>query len=49
MDKEVCTIRIVFPVKNDDEAIEIKKKIKEMLGDTEDVQFHFAIMTPPHN
>jgi len=47
MDKDICTIRIVFPVENDAQAIDIKAKIKELLSGVPNAQLHFAIMTPP--
>lgn len=43
--KELCTIRIMFPVDSDAEAIEIKAKVKEVLGDKPDVQIQFAMMS----
>jgi len=45
--KEVCTIRIAFPVNSDDEAIDYKKKISEVLKDNPDVQIQFGIMSNP--
>lgn len=42
--KEFCTIRIMFPVESDEQAIEYKKKISELLKDVPDVQVHFSIM-----
>ncbi|GAI68957.1 unnamed protein product [marine sediment metagenome] len=45
--KEICTIRIMFPVESDEKAIEYKKKVAEALKDIEGVQTHFAIMPPP--
>ncbi len=46
MDKdkqEICTIRIIFPVDSDDQAIEIKKKISEILKDKSDAQIQFGL------
>ena len=43
--KEICTIRIMFPVDSDAEAIEIKAKIKEVLGDKPDAQIQFGLMS----
>jgi len=43
--KEICMIKIMFAVDSDEEAISIKKKIKEALGDRQDVQFDFRIMS----
>ena len=44
---EVCTIRIMFPVETDEQAVEYKKKIAEVLKDKPDVQFQFSIMSMP--
>lgn len=45
--KEVCTIRIVFPVTSDEQAIDYKKKITAVLSEITDAQIHFAIMSIP--
>lgn len=48
MDKdknEICTIRIVFPVESDEQALEYKRKIDEVLADSKDAQLHFSIMS----
>lgn len=45
--KELCTIRIVFPVVQDEQALIVKKKIKEITSDIEGVQIHFALMDMP--
>lgn len=45
--KEICTIRIMFPVGSDEQAIEAKKRIADTLKDIEGVQTHFAISPPP--
>ncbi|NVM23979.1 MAG: hypothetical protein HWN68_19645 [Desulfobacterales bacterium] len=42
--QELCTIRIMFPVKSDEQAIEIKKKIAAELIDIPDAQLHFALL-----
>ncbi len=42
--KSVCKIDIMFPVKSDDEAIDIKKKIAESLKDVEQIRIQFTIM-----
>lgn len=44
---EICSIRIVFPVVSDEQAIEYKKKIREVLAETPDVQINFSIMNLP--
>ncbi len=42
---EMCTIRIMFPVESDEQAIEYKRKIAEVLKDKKDVQIQFAIVS----
>ncbi len=45
--KEICTIRIMFPVESDEKAIEYKKKIALLLSEIPDAQIQFGLMTPP--
>jgi len=45
--KEVCSIRILFPVESDEQAIEYKKKITTLLQDIKDVQVQFSISNMP--
>jgi len=45
--KEICTIRIGFPVTSDAQAIEYKKKIADILSDIAQVRIEFSIMTAP--
>ena len=50
MDKEkmeVCSLRIMFPVESDEQAIACKKKIAEVLSDVADVTMQFGITTSP--
>ncbi len=44
---EICTIRLMFPVDSDEQAIEIKKKITALLVDIPDSQIAFAIHSSP--
>ncbi len=44
---ETCTMRIIFPINSDEQALEAKKRIKEALKDIEDVQIQFMTMTSP--
>ena len=44
---EICTIRIMFPVDSDERAIEYKKKIQDILADSNDVNMQFGIMSMP--
>jgi len=44
---EICQIRIMFPVETDEQAIEYKKKIADILSDKPDAQIHFAISSIP--
>ncbi|GAH58387.1 unnamed protein product [marine sediment metagenome] len=45
--KQVCTLRIMFPVNSDEQAIAAKKRIAEALKDDEHVQIHFALIPSP--
>jgi len=45
--KELCTIRIMFPADTDDEAVNIKKKIAEILKDKPDTTIQFGLSTMP--
>lgn len=45
--KEICTIRIMFQADTDEQAIEYKKQIAEVLKDVPDVQLQFSIMNAP--
>ena len=42
--KQVCSITVVFPVESDDAAIDVKKKIGEVVSDVEDARVDFRIM-----
>ena len=44
-DSEICSIRIMFPVESDEEAIEYKKKIAEILSEISDATIQFSLMT----
>ena len=44
-DSEICSIRIVFPVDSDEQAIEYKKKIAEVLSEIPDAQINFSLMS----
>jgi len=41
--KELCTMRIAFPVIDDDQAIDIKKKIAAILSDVPDSAINFTL------
>ena len=45
--KQVCSIRIGFPVDSDDEAIMYKKKISTILADIPMLRIEFVLMTAP--
>lgn len=49
MGSEVCSIRILFPVQSDEQAIAYKKQIEEMLVEVPDAVIDFRLMTgkPP--
>lgn len=46
--KELCTIRIIFGVSTDEQAIAVKKKVSEALKDVAGVQIHFGIVSSPN-
>ena len=41
--KEVCTLRIMFPVESDEQALDCKKKIGVALSDIPETQTQFSI------
>lgn len=41
--KEICTIRIMFSVESDEQALKCKNKIREALSDIPDVTIQFSI------
>jgi len=45
--KEICSIRIMFPVINDDVAIEYKKKISSLLAEIPEAQIQFSLNSIP--
>lgn len=45
--KELCTIRIMFPVESDNQAMGVKKQITSTLSDIEGVQIQFTLMGMP--
>lgn len=45
--KEICTIRIGFPVDTDEKAIEYKRKIAEVLSPIPNVRIEFTLMPIP--
>lgn len=45
--QEFCTIRIMFPVKSDEEAIDCKKKIAAAISDKPEAQTDFRITSMP--
>lgn len=50
MDKpkqEICSIRIMFPVESDEQAIDYKKKIAAILSEISEAQIQFSITSIP--
>ncbi len=41
--KELCTMRIAFPVESDEQAIEVKKKITAILAEIPDAGIQFTL------
>ncbi len=46
-EQEICTMRIMFPVDSDEQAIACKKKIKAALSDIPDSRVEFSLMNMP--
>jgi len=44
---QVCSIRIGFPVESDEQAIEYKKRISEVLADISKARIDFNLVTVP--
>lgn len=45
--KELCTIRIMFPVESDEQAIEYKRKITALMTDIPQARIEFSFVTVP--
>jgi len=45
--KQICSIRIGFPVVTDEQAIEYKKKISNILTDMPQVRIEFSLSSMP--
>jgi len=45
--KEVCSIRIMFPVDTDEQAIDYKKKIAALLAEIPESVLNFSLATVP--
>ena len=45
--KQICQIRIMFPVVSDEEAIACKKKITALLSEIPEAQIQFSLMPAP--
>lgn len=41
--KQICTIRIMFPVESDEQAIEYKRKISDALSDKPEARIEFSL------
>lgn len=44
---EICSIRIMFPVESDEQALAFKKKIGDLLADIPDAMIQFSINSAP--
>lgn len=44
---QVCSIRIMFPVETDEQAISYKKKIGEIVADIPQARIEFSLMSRP--
>lgn len=47
--KQICQIRIMFPVDSDEQAIEHKKQITAVLSEIPDAQIQFSLSNFPTN
>ena len=47
--KEICSIRIMFPVESDEQAIEYKKKVTALLAEIPESTIQFSLMGIPPN
>ena len=45
--KQLCNITIMFPVKNDEEGVEVKKKIAVIVADMTNVRLNFTLTSLP--
>ena len=45
--KEICTIRIMFEVETDEQAINYKRLIQDILKDKPEAQIQFMMMSSP--
>lgn len=45
--QEICSIRMMFPVSSDEQAIEYKRKITALLVEIPDAQIQFSLMSSP--
>lgn len=45
--KQICTIRIMFPVDTDEQAVAYKKKISDVLVDIPQARIEFSLMSRP--
>lgn len=45
--QQICSIRIGFPVETDEQAIEYKKKISNILTDMPQVRIEFSLSSMP--
>jgi len=48
-EKEICSIRIMFPVNSDEQAIDYKKKISALLSEIPEANIQFSLVTAPPN
>ena len=44
---QICSIRIMFPVDTDEEAISYKKKISDVLSDQSQARIEFSLSSLP--
>ena len=47
MPQEICSMSIMFPVTSDEQAIEYKKKINDVLSDIPQARIEFSLTSIP--
>jgi len=47
--KQICSIRIMFQVETDEQAVALKSKINAIVSDIEGVRFEFTLVPAPQN
>lgn len=46
-DSEICTLIVMFPVESDEQAIDVKKKISDIVSGIKDSRIEFRLSAVP--